>query len=423
MHGFPSTLQSLRGILKRKKRSVASNGKYSVASNRKRGRERGSATTRGHPKVKLAKQSTAKNSDYKFSSTFRRELITHAERRNILPQRILMQTPNFMHANRNEAYKRAPQDPNHGIRLQTNPKNYQDSEVGWGNFRADDSSKSTILNDTSTASQPISVPESRSINVSADRLHRSLSNNTPRDPSNLLSTSREIDDTASAAVANDFDGISSTNANGHYRDDAKISRAVLTASRHENSDSTTPEHPEHGGNSYPAMSAENSTYLSDTNANTSRNAITRPVIAQQRRDGRNPVPHDASDVRVTVNQMLIAEEHKHENITIEPNTGRLHKSAAELHQPGKVVKEGTGLTNHETRNRNPRTTTTGTNQKLDVIHSEDADDTLHIEDELGHPLYGTRQVNLDLTSSEEQSNESDGGSQIDQDLMRLLDEM
>ena len=80
MHGFPSTLQNLRGLFKKKKRHVAGNEKYSVVSRSKRGRKRGGYPIRGYPKVNPAKQFAAKNSAYNFSSRFQRELISHSRR-------------------------------------------------------------------------------------------------------------------------------------------------------------------------------------------------------------------------------------------------------------------------------------------------------------------------------------------------------
>ena len=192
MHGFPSTLQSLRGLFKKKKRYVAGNGKYSVVSRSKRGRKRGGYPIRGYPKVNPAKQFAAKNSAYNFSSSFQRELITHAEMQNILPQRILMPTPNFMHINRNEAHRRAPPNPNPRKKPQER-SNYQDGAVSWGdNIGKINASESTILNDTSTASQQTSASEPRSISASSDQLHGTLPNTTSRDSSNLLSKSRGI---------------------------------------------------------------------------------------------------------------------------------------------------------------------------------------------------------------------------------------
>ena len=339
MHGFPSTLQSLRGIFKRKKRSVAGNGKYSVVSHSKRGRKRGGYANRGYPKVNPAKQFAAKNSAYNSSSRFQRELITHAEMRNILPQRILTPAPKFMHINRNEAHRRAPQDLNPRKKPQER-SNYQDGAVSWGDkIGKMNASESTILNDTSIASQLTSASEPRSISASSDRLHRTLPNSTSRDSSDLLRESRGIAHTATAAVFNNSDENSSTNANGRDKGGAKIIRAVLQAPQRGNIDSNLTKHSETGGNSYPAGLIEDPTYHVTASADAMTDIVTGPVTGYPpQRFRRNMIPQSASKSQRAVSQLLIAEESRRDKSRAQPKIsgrgpdGGLRNSVADYHQ-------------------------------------------------------------------------------------------
>ena len=144
-------MQISEPILRGKKHPAADDGGSPAAPDRKRTRSINLGAKRSTAKVSLFKQQPTKNSAYNFSSTFRRELITHAEKRNILPEQQLIQPTKIMHALRKS--DRIP--ASHGHKTKEKPpveaESYQDSNLGWGKFRTENSSISTILDGNSSA--------------------------------------------------------------------------------------------------------------------------------------------------------------------------------------------------------------------------------------------------------------------------------
>ena len=192
MHGFPTTLQNLRTFLEANKPLATSDGRSRAISYRERGRGHSTGNSRGNPKVKLSKQCPAKDSDYNSSSTFPRELITHAGKRNILLKQQLMPTPKFVLSYRNAIDKVTLTDTISKGGQQTAPKTYQDNAVSWGDVAAENASKSTVLNEGSVDYQQSSALSPEVIVEPLTNAHSSDSDHIPKAFSNLFDAYQEI---------------------------------------------------------------------------------------------------------------------------------------------------------------------------------------------------------------------------------------
>ena len=95
------------------------------------------------------------------------------------------------------------------------------------------------------------------------------------------------------------------------------------------------------------------------------------------------IPQDASKSQRAVSQLLIAKESRRDKSRAQPEIsghgpdGGLRNSAADYHQTSEAISGGgDGLTNIETRSRNPTSSNAMHKQDLEVIVSEDVDEIL-----------------------------------------------
>ena len=134
-----------------KKHPAADDGGSPASPDRKRTRSINLGAKRSTAKVSLFKQQPTKNSAYNYSIIFRRELITHAEKRNILPEQQLIQPTKIVHALRKSDRIPASHERMTKGKPPVEAESYQDSDLGWGKFRTENSSISTILDGNSSA--------------------------------------------------------------------------------------------------------------------------------------------------------------------------------------------------------------------------------------------------------------------------------
>ena len=459
MHGFPTTLQNLRTFLEANKPLATSDGRSRAISYRERGRGHSTGNSRGNPKVKLSKQFPAKNSDYNSSSTFPRELITHAGKRNILLKQQLMPTPKFVLSYRNAIDKVTLTDTISKGGQQTAPKTYQDNAVSWGDVAAENASKSTVLNEGSVDYQQSSAPSPEIIVEPSTNAHSSNSDHIPKASSNLYDTYQEIATTATTSVFEETTKITDFINNDISEPSGKFIRDAPGNQRHDDHNSMQHGHSAAGGNSYPVssfgyavnFSASSASAQSrkptgsttvdsasrvqqptlPTNNQPNNDVITRPVNLHQPTESGRPLPPlSVPNVRETDNKLLtvkedeLGAEQQHTNNMNRGQTMRLRQNVISTIKPVEVVTGGSGLIHHEERNRGLQLSTADKmGRSSNTMGNAVDDDTLRIEDEIEHPSYGSYNERVELMNEQPSDTEYDEESQFDRNLYQMLNNM
>ena len=175
MHGFFPRRQNFGSIFKRLERHRDEHGRAPRAIGERQTPTNSPLRSRDTTKVRLSEQSPAKFVKRSLSYSRSRELITHGKNWKLMLSRILTPTQKINHVCRNTRLNSAQRAHLSRRKPPIRPADFNDGEVGWGNFRAANSSNSTVLNETSSSSSFNSSADAEKIRQLMKKKHNIMS--------------------------------------------------------------------------------------------------------------------------------------------------------------------------------------------------------------------------------------------------------